>query len=103
LLTTTMRNQRSVIEALEKAVLRSHVKVMVGDAPVTRRWAEEIGAGDYAKDAMSAVLLARSLMEQKARSLLAEPASRPHFCVRNATVSTYVGLQPHGRPERRSG
>ena len=60
LLTTTMRNQKSVIEALEKAGLRSQVKVMVGGAPVTRRWAEEIGADGYAKDAMSAVALAGS-------------------------------------------
>ena len=62
LLTTTMRNQKTVIEALEKAGLRSQVKVMVGGAPVTRRWAEEIGADGYAKDAMSAVALARELM-----------------------------------------
>lgn len=66
LLTTTMRNQKSVIEALQQAGLRARVKVMVGGAPVTRRWAEEIGADGYAKDAMSAVVLARSLMEQKA-------------------------------------
>ena len=65
LLTTTMRNQRGVVEALVKAGLRSQVKVMVGGAPVTRKWAEEIGADGYAKDAMSAVALARSLMEQK--------------------------------------
>jgi len=44
LLTTTMRNQRSVVEALEKEGLRSRVKVMVGGAPVTKRWADEIGA-----------------------------------------------------------
>ena len=73
LLTTTMRNQKGVVEALEKAGLRSQIKVMVGGAPVTRKWAEEIGADGYAKDAMSAVALARSLMEQKARSLVAEP------------------------------
>jgi corrinoid protein of di/trimethylamine methyltransferase len=73
LLTTTMRNQKGVIEALEKAGLRSQIKVMVGGAPVTRRWAEEIGADGYAKDAMSAVALARSLMEQKAQSAVAEP------------------------------
>ncbi|MFZ0419272.1 MAG: corrinoid protein [Candidatus Sulfotelmatobacter sp.] len=72
LLTTTMRNQRGVVEALVKAGLRSQVKVMVGGAPVTRRWAEEIGADGYAKDAMSAVGLARSLMEQKAQ-LVPEP------------------------------
>ena len=65
LLTTTMRNQRGVIEALEKAGLRSRLKIMVGGAPVTRRWAEEIGADGYAKDAMSAVTLAQELMLQK--------------------------------------
>ncbi len=74
LLTTTMRNQKGVIEALEKAGLRSQVQVMVGGAPVTRKWAQEIGADGYAKDAMSAVALARTLMEQKSRSLVAEPA-----------------------------
>jgi len=66
LLTTTMRNQRTVVEALEKEGLRSQVKVMVGGAPVTRRWAEEIGADGYAKDAMSAVTLARNLMQATA-------------------------------------
>jgi len=74
LLTTTMRNQRGVIESLEKAGLRSQVKVMVGGAPVTRAWAQEIGADGYAKDAMSAVGLARELMQQKAQSAAQEPA-----------------------------
>src|SRR5215831_8815274 len=49
LLTTTMRNQKTVVEALEKAGLRARVKIMVGGAPMTRRWAEEIGADGYAK------------------------------------------------------
>lgn len=66
LLTTTMRNQRTVVEALNGAGLRPQVKIMVGGAPVTKRWAEEIGADGYAKDAMSAVALARTLMEKKA-------------------------------------
>jgi corrinoid protein of di/trimethylamine methyltransferase len=65
LLTTTMKNQKTVIEVLEREGLRSQVKIMVGGAPVTRQWAEQIGADGYAKDAMSAVALARSLMEQK--------------------------------------
>jgi len=73
LLTTTMRNQKSVVEALEKAGLRSQVKIMVGGAPVTRRWADEIGADGYAKDAMSAVALARELMAQKTQSAAVEP------------------------------
>ena len=72
LLTTTMRGQKSVIEALELAGLRPRIKVMVGGAPVTRRWAEEIGADGYAKDAMSAVALTRQLLTQ--RALVAEPA-----------------------------
>ncbi|SPF46778.1 Trimethylamine corrinoid protein 1 [Candidatus Sulfotelmatobacter kueseliae] len=65
LLTTTMRNQRGVVEAMEKAGLRSQVKIVVGGAPVTRSWADEIGADGYAKDAMSAVDLARELMGRK--------------------------------------
>ena len=69
LLTTTMRNQRTVVEALERDGLRSQVKVMVGGAPVTRRWAEEIGADGYAKDAMSAVALAQDLMQQKLQAV----------------------------------
>jgi corrinoid protein of di/trimethylamine methyltransferase len=69
LLTTTMRNQKGVVEALEKEGLRSQVKIMVGGAPVTRRWAEEIGADGYAKDAMSAVALAQELMQQKLQSV----------------------------------
>src|SRR5436305_11337903 len=68
LLTTTMRNQKTVIEALERSGIRAQVKVMVGGAPVTRRWADEIGADGYAKDAMSAVALARDLMPQKPTS-----------------------------------
>jgi len=72
LLTTTMRGQKSVIEALEKAGLRRRIKVMVGGAPVTRRWAEEIGADGYAKDGMSAVALTRVLMAP--RAFVAEPA-----------------------------
>jgi len=73
LLTTTMRNQRGVVEALVQAGLRSQVKVMVGGAPVTRKWADEIGADGYAKDAMSAVSLARELMAQKTQSAIVEP------------------------------
>ena len=69
LLTTTMRNQKTVVEALEKEGLRSQVKVMVGGPPVTRRWADEIGADGYAKDAMSAVTLAQELMQQKMQTV----------------------------------
>jgi 5-methyltetrahydrofolate--homocysteine methyltransferase len=65
LLTTTMRNQKSVVEALQRAGLGAAVKIIVGGAPVTQRWADEIGADGYAKDAISAVALVRSLLEHK--------------------------------------
>lgn len=70
LLTTTMRNQKGVIDALEKSGLRSQVKIMVGGAPVTRRWADEIGADGYAANAASAVSLARELMQQKQQAAM---------------------------------
>jgi corrinoid protein of di/trimethylamine methyltransferase len=65
LLTTTMTKQRDFIEALEEAGLRQSVRVMVGGAPVTRAWAEEIGADGFSEDAVGAVELARSLVAQK--------------------------------------
>lgn len=54
LLTTTMPAMRECIEALEKAGLRDKVKVMVGGAPVTQSFADEIGADAYTPDAASA-------------------------------------------------
>lgn len=62
LLTTTMKNQKSVIEALDGRGLRPAVKVIIGGAPVTRQWAQEIGADGYSKDAVSAVELVKSLL-----------------------------------------
>jgi len=64
LLTTTMVMQREVIKALAEAGIRDKVKVMVGGAPVTRSWAEEIGADGYAEDAMGAVQIARQLVSK---------------------------------------
>ena len=62
LLTTTMTGQRAVVAALAEAGLREQVKVIVGGAPVTRAWAEEIGADGYGEDAVGAVTLARELV-----------------------------------------
>ncbi len=62
LLTTTMHGQKDVIEALAKAGLREQVKVMVGGAPVSRAWADGIGADGWAQDAVSAVDLAARLV-----------------------------------------
>jgi len=66
LLTTTMLQQKKLVEALEAAGLKKKVKVMVGGAPVTDRFAEEIGADGYAEDAISAVDIAYRLMDAPA-------------------------------------
>jgi len=62
LLTTTMVNMKSIIEALGSAGLRDKVKVLVGGAPLTDTWAHSIGADGYGKDAPGAVELARKLV-----------------------------------------
>jgi 5-methyltetrahydrofolate--homocysteine methyltransferase len=61
LLTTTMTYMPVVIDALKSAGLRSQVKVIVGGAPVTQAYADEIGADGYAPDAAAAVKLAVAL------------------------------------------
>lgn len=61
LLTTTMVNQRKVIEVLKSEGIRQEVKVIVGGAPVTGKWAEEIGADGYGKDAFEAVRIVSKL------------------------------------------
>lgn len=66
LLTTTMLQQKKLIESLEEANLRDKVKVMVGGAPVTESFAAEIGADGYAEDAISAVDLAFRLIDAPA-------------------------------------
>jgi corrinoid protein of di/trimethylamine methyltransferase len=66
LLTTTMVNQKSVIEALDDLGLRPQVKVLVGGAPVTRSWADTIEADGFAEDAIGAVAEARRLVGKPA-------------------------------------
>jgi len=66
LMTTTMLEQRTIIEALEEAGLRDQVKVLVGGSPVSQSWAEQIGADGYAEDAMSAVDIALRLADAPA-------------------------------------
>jgi 5-methyltetrahydrofolate--homocysteine methyltransferase len=63
LLTTTMQNMKSTLEALEDLGVRGEVRVMIGGAPVTEAFANKIGADGYAPDASRAVGLARSLLE----------------------------------------
>lgn len=63
LLTTTMGQQQKLIDSIKEAGLRKQVKVMVGGAPVTQKYAEQIGADGYAEDAISAVDLAFRLAD----------------------------------------
>ena len=63
LLTTTMLQQEKIIQALDEDGLRKKVKVMVGGAPITKTYADQIGADGYAEDAISAVDLAYRLMD----------------------------------------
>ncbi len=62
LLTTTMPNMKSTIEALKAAGLRDKAKVLIGGAPVTQAYADEIGADGYAPDASAAVRKAKQLI-----------------------------------------
>jgi len=62
LLTTTMPSMKDTIEALKEAGVRGQVKVMIGGAPVTQNYADEIGADGYAPDAASAVDKANELI-----------------------------------------
>jgi len=64
LLTTTMVHMPEVIDALKEAGLRDQVKVMIGGAPVSQEYADNIGADGYAPDAASAAKLAKQLMAE---------------------------------------
>jgi 5-methyltetrahydrofolate--homocysteine methyltransferase len=61
LLTTTMPSMKGTIQALQDAGIRDKVKIMIGGAPVTQNYADEIGADGYASDAASAVDIANAL------------------------------------------
>jgi 5-methyltetrahydrofolate--homocysteine methyltransferase len=62
LLTTTMTNMQSTIEAIQEAGLREQVRIIVGGAPITKSYADEIGADGYAEDASSAVRLVKEVL-----------------------------------------
>jgi trimethylamine corrinoid protein len=64
LLTTTMLGQRHLIELLVERGLRGRFKVLVGGAPTSRKWAEEIGADGYGESAPAAVRAALGLMKK---------------------------------------
>ncbi len=62
LLTTTMPSMKSTIEALQEAGIRKQVKVIIGGAPVTQKYADEIGADGYGRDAAAAANLVKKLL-----------------------------------------
>jgi corrinoid protein of di/trimethylamine methyltransferase len=62
LLTTTMNSMRSTIDALKQAGIRDKVKVLIGGAPITQRFADEIGADGYSENAAEAVSLAKRVL-----------------------------------------
>ena len=64
LLSTTVYYQKVTIEEFEKAGIRDKVKVLIGGAPTTQEWADEIGADGWGRDAVMAVALARRLIEE---------------------------------------
>jgi corrinoid protein of di/trimethylamine methyltransferase len=61
LLTTTMTNQKRLVDLLKAMNLRAKYRVLVGGAPASQRWADDIGADGYAENAVAAVKLAKSL------------------------------------------
>ena len=62
LLTTTMPSMKKIVDALQEAGLRGQVKVLIGGAPLTEAYAQQIGADGYAPDASSAARKAKALM-----------------------------------------
>jgi 5-methyltetrahydrofolate--homocysteine methyltransferase len=62
LMTTTMPAMKRTIDALEKAGIRDRVKVMIGGAPVSQAYCDEIGADGYARDSTLAVVRAKELL-----------------------------------------
>jgi 5-methyltetrahydrofolate--homocysteine methyltransferase len=62
LLTTTMNSMKTTVDAIKSAGIRNNVKIMIGGAPVTQKYADEIGADGYSTNANGAVALARKLV-----------------------------------------
>ncbi len=75
LLTTTMPMMKEIVDAVVESGLRADVKIMVGGAPISKDYADRIGADGYAPDAGAAVKLARSLLANQAEAETARPAA----------------------------
>ncbi|MBI2946973.1 MAG: corrinoid protein [Verrucomicrobia bacterium] len=81
LLTTTMLSMKTTIDAIQDAGIRAQVKVLVGGAPVTKKFADDIGADGYSENAAGAVALARETMApagcQKGSQIVAQSCPLP--------------------------
>ena len=69
LLTTTMQNMRKVVELTEERGIRDKVKIMVGGAPISQSFCDEIGADAYTEDAASAARVAVAFLRQQNNAL----------------------------------
>ena len=94
LLTTTMTNMRNTIEAVEAAGLDDQVHCIIGGAPVTQRYADEIGADGYAADAASAVILAKRLLGVLGDADEAEDAGRSFYLRARDSLQVAVREEP---------
>lgn len=65
LLTTTMPKAEETIQAIQQAGLRTRIKIMIGGAPVTKEFADRIGADEFATDAWEGLLKARTLLKKE--------------------------------------
>jgi corrinoid protein of di/trimethylamine methyltransferase len=96
LLTTTMNSMKTTVEAIKTAGVRGKVKIMIGGAPVTQKYADEIGADGYSTNANSAVALARKLVAASRfrTSTHGTAGMRPCRSPRAASSSTHDGSGP---------
>ena len=102
LLTTTMTNMRSTIEAVEAAGLDDQVHCIIGGAPVTQRYADEINADGYAPDAASAVALAKRLLDIGVDEEPTEERGRTLYLEARDALQVAVREEP-GSEQHRSG
>ena len=102
LLTTTMTNMRSTIEAVEAAGLDEQVSCIIGGAPVTQRFADEINADGYAPDAASAVALTKRLLGLGITKESPEDRARQIYLEARDTLQVAVREEP-GSEQHRSG
>ena len=102
LLTTTMTNMRSTIEAVEAAGLDDQVQCIIGGAPVTQRYADEINADGYAPDAASAVTLTKRLLGVGVQEESPEEQGRQLYLQARDALQVAVREEP-GSAEHRAG